>query len=235
MIQYITDFDKHSSFIDSFSNDPEFSDPMLEANEQAVEQLKKTAAKPNRQAIGVFREQDLTGFFLFLIIKEENYIEMLTGLSKEAQAYREMFRYLQEHFPRYRADFVLNPANKWLRSGLEERGAGFEKEQNKMVYQHCAPQVDTIGVEELTSKYEKQYLAIHRDTGYWTGEKILEAPERFRSLIALEQDRVVGYVDVTYCYDENEPFDLFVPEDCRRKGYGRKLLAKALMMNEPGD
>ena len=40
-------------------------------------------------------------------------------------------------------------------------------------------------------------------------------------------------MDVTYCFEENEPFDLLVLEKYRRKGYGRKMLAKALEMNHP--
>ncbi|MBD5460380.1 MAG: GNAT family N-acetyltransferase [Lachnospiraceae bacterium] len=44
---------------------------------------------------------------------------------------------------------------------------------------------------------------------------------------------MVGYLDVTCCHEENEPYDLWVREEYRRKGYGRKLLAKALEMNKP--
>ena len=44
---------------------------------------------------------------------------------------------------------------------------------------------------------------------------------------------VVGYLDVTHCYEENEPYSLQVLAAHRRRGWGRKLLAKALELNRP--
>lgn len=46
---------------------------------------------------------------------------------------------------------------------------------------------------------------------------------------------MVGYLDVTHCFAENEPFDLVVLPEYRRMGYGKKLLAKALELNRPND
>lgn len=72
---------------------------------------------------------------------------------------------------------------------------------------------------------------------YWTGEKIAAAPEKFRTFLAINlainQGRVIGYLDVTHCFEENEPYDIYVLPEYRRKGYGRKLLAKALDCNQP--
>ena len=68
---------------------------------------------------------------------------------------------------------------------------------------------------------------------YWTGEKVVQAQDRFRTFLAIHDGKVVGYMDVTYIFEENEPVDLFVLEEYRRMGYGRKLLAKALEMNVP--
>ena len=64
-------------------------------------------------------------------------------------------------------------------------------------------------------------------------EKVVAATDRFRTLIAICNGKVVGYIDVTYTHKENEPFDLLVLKEYRRMGYGRKLLAKALEMNRP--
>ena len=93
--------------------------------------------------------------------------------------------------------------------------------------------IDTAGVELYSEKYAQQYFAIHNKDMYWTGEKVVQAQDRFRTILAIHDGKVIGYMDVTYCFDENEPFDLFVLEDYRRKGYGRKLLAKALELNQP--
>ena len=93
--------------------------------------------------------------------------------------------------------------------------------------------LDTTGVELLSEKYKEPYCAIHNKDMYWTGEKVVQAQDRFRTLLAIHDEKVVGYMDVTYIFEENEPVDLFVLEEYRRRGYGRKLLAKALEMNQP--
>ena len=78
-----------------------------------------------------------------------------------------------------------------------------------------------------------EYCVIHGKDMYWTGEKIAAAPEKFRTFLAINQGRVIGYLDVTHCFEENEPYDIYVLPEYRRKGYGRKLLAKALDCNQP--
>ena len=40
---------------------------------------------------------------------------------------------------------------------------------------------------------------------------------------------------MTHCFDENEPYDLWVRPEARRRGWGRKLMTKALELNHPKD
>ena len=61
-------------------------------------------------------------------------------------------------------------------------------------------------------KYREGYTAIHSTDVYWTAERVLGAPERFRVILAVDTGEVVGYIDITTNYDENEPFDVFVKE-----------------------
>ena len=70
---------------------------------------------------------------------------------------------------------------------------------------------------------------------YWTGEKVIKASDRFKTFVVIEDGIVTGYIDVTHCFAENEPYDILVKKEYRRKGYGRQLLAKALKENEPKD
>ena len=61
-----------------------------------------------------------------------------------------------------------------------------------------------------------EYCVIHGKDMYWTGEKIAAAPEKFRTFLAINQGRVVGYLDVTHCFEENEPYDIYhwqIPEE----------------------
>lgn len=64
-------------------------------------------------------------------------------------------------------------------------------------------------------------------------EKVVAALDRFRVLVAIHKGHAVGYMDVTHCFDENEPYDLLVLKECRGMGYGKKLMTKALKLNGP--
>ncbi len=234
-IERITSFDECEAFVRGFCRDNAFSDPMLSNNEQIKHNLIKAIEKPkDHLVIDVFDGQRMVGLFSFLTLAEEKYLEMLAGLSRDEEAYHTVFRYLRERFASYSADFVFNPNNHLLLDLLKQQGAEFDTEQYKMVFaSHDVPHIDTSGVELLTEPYIPSYLQMHNNDLYWTGSKVIEAADRFRVFVAIEDGQVVGYLDVTYCFEENEPFDLLVQEAHRRKGYGRKLLAKALKMNEP--
>ncbi|MGN1001619.1 MAG: GNAT family N-acetyltransferase [Oscillospiraceae bacterium] len=234
MIRIIKTYDECRNFASGFNGDPNFSDPMLCHEEQLQNNLIKSIEKPDRHCVfGIYREEQMIGLFAFLVLRHEQYIEMLVGLSREKEAYLEMFSYLEQCFPGCSADFVFNPGNFILKELLELRNAHFEPEQQKMVLGTPVLGFDTTGVELLSEEYKEQYCAIHNKDMYWTGERVVTARDRFRTLLAIQNGKVVGYMDVTCCFDENEPFDLFILEEYRRMGYGRKLLAKALELNQP--
>ncbi len=92
---------------------------------------------------------------------------------------------------------------------------------------------DTSGIESLSEQYKEQYFAMHDTDRYWTGEKVAEAEERFNVYLAIDDGTVVGYLDITKCFDENEPFDIVVMKQHRRKGWGRKLMVAAIEGNRP--
>ncbi len=234
-IKNIASFDECEAFVRGFCHNNAFSDPMLSNDEQIKHNLIKAIENPKDHVVlGVFDGRRMVGLFSFLALAEEKYLEMLVGLSRDEEAYGRIFEYLDEHFASYSADFVFNPNNRLLYDLLRRRGAEFETEQYKMVFaSHDVPQIDTSGVELLTEKTIPSYLAMHNTDLYWTGGKVIEAADRFRTFVAVENEQVVGYLDVTHCFEENEPFDLLVQAEHRRKGYGRKLLAKALERNAP--
>ena len=233
MIKTIKEYEECSAFAASFQGDPYFSDPMLCSEEQVQCNLIKSIERQDCDVLGVYRERQMIGLFALLVLPDEKYIEMLVGLSHEREAYLEMLCYLEQHYPGYDADFVFNPGNYILKELLDLHGAECEPEQQKMVLGTPVQGIDTTGIEPLSERYTAQYCDIHNKDMYWTGERVAQAQERFRTFLAIHDGKVVGYLDVTYIFKENEPFDLFVLEQYRRRGYGRKLLAKALEQNEP--
>lgn len=234
MIQRMTSVGECLDFMGTFYEDPQFSDPMLSDKEQFQRNFARAMEKPETHCTwGIFRAGKMIGLFTFLVLPEEKYLEMLVGLCRDRDGYREILEHLEGHYPGYDADFVFNPQNFLLKSALQKRGAEFEPEQQKMVLKSPAPQEDTSGVEAYTPQYARQYFAIHNQDMYWTGEKVAAATERFRTYLALHKGKVVGYLDVTCCFAENEIYDLLVLPEYRRMGYGGKLLAKALQENGP--
>ncbi|MBR2263780.1 MAG: GNAT family N-acetyltransferase [Firmicutes bacterium] len=235
MIDRLTSFDSCLDFIHELNNDPCFSDPMLSTPGQVERNLMNSLDKPNDHVLGVYENGEMTGLFDFLIMEEDRYIEMIVGLSRSAAAYEEIMDWLKANYPGYQADFVFNPANRVLKELLERNDAEFDKEQQKMVLHDRHLQIDTTGIELLSKAYEEQYKAIHGTEVYWTAERVIEAPERFRVLLAVEDGHVLGYIDITKCFDDNEPFDVWVEPSFRRRGWGRKLVAKAIELNRPAD
>lgn len=234
MIRPVKTYEECRAFAAGFQGDPCFSAPMLSSEEQVQCNLVRPIENPDRHCVfGVYREETLIGLFAFLVIRDEQYAEMLVGLSWEKSAYQEALQYLEQHFPGYGVDFVFNPGNSLLREQLRLRKADFEPEQQKLVQEAPAPKIDTTSIVPLSSQYAKQYCAIHNKDMYWTGEKVAQAQDRFHTFLAVHDGRVVGYIDVTCTFKENEPYDLLVLEEYRRMGYGRKLLAKALEANAP--
>lgn len=233
-VKKIMSFDECETFVRGFCADAVFSDPMLSNDEEIKCNLIKAIEKTERCAvIGIFKGRQMIGLFSFLALEDERYLEMLVGLSRDEEAYSRMFTYLSERFASYNADFVFNPNNYLLCELLQRKGAEFDIEQQKMVFVNSVPDIDTSGVELLTEPYIPSYLEMHNTDMYWTGDKVIEAKDRFRTLVAIEDGCVVGYLDVTSSFEENEPYDLLVKEEHRGKGHGRKLLAKALEMNKP--
>ena len=233
MVRTLTELDTCWNFINEINADPAFSEPMLQTKEQIECNLKEALTSRDRVPLGVFSDGEMTGLFVFLILEDESYIEMLVGLSKEPAAYEEIADWLQVHYRGYQVDFVFNPKNTVILDMLRRRGAAFYPEQFKMVLTEDCPTVDTTGIEPLSPAYEDQYVALHATDLYWTGERILKALDTFRVFLAVDGGTVVGYIDVTKNNEENEPFDFLVKKDRRRMGWGRKLLYKAIEENRP--
>ncbi len=233
MIQILTSLDSCMEFIRDVNADPVFSDPMLATDEQWENNLMKSVERPDKEVLGVYRDDVLIGFFVFVIAVEDRNLEMIVGLSRHAEAYTEIADYLQKKYPGFQADFVFNPRNYLLREMLEQRGADFDPEQQKMTFSGKAPEVDTEGIVPLSDETMDQYAAMHNTEMFWTAEKVAKRPDRFNVFLAVDHGKVVGYIDVTNCYGENEIYDILVKEEYRRKGWGRKLLGKALKENEP--
>lgn len=232
MINRITDINGYEGYIQSFMSDPVFSVTSV-SGLSLIERMQELLKKPDHVCYSVTDNNRITGMFAFIILENDRYAEMLLALSREANAVNEVLEYIKSNYAGYQFDFVFNPRDHLLATALRERETEFDTEQQKMVYDHTPVNVDVSDIELISPEYEQQYIEMHNTDVYWTAERVLQAQDTFRTYIALDGVNVAGYVDVTYNLKDNEPFDLYVKPQYRRLGYGRKLMARALMDNEP--
>lgn len=125
-----------------------------------------------------------------------------------------------------------------LLAGLSRKAAAYDALLSHLQAAYPGYQADFVysprsRVQLYTPAFRAQYLALHDDDRYWTGERVLAAQDTFRVLLAIEDGAVAGYLDLTYRNAENEPYDLFVREKSRRRGLGRALLSCAIEKNRP--
>ncbi|MBR5960888.1 MAG: GNAT family N-acetyltransferase [Clostridia bacterium] len=230
----IKNLEPWTGFIKEVNSDPRFANPTIATPEAYERKIDQAADDPEKLVLGILEDGVQQGLFVFSVLKDERYMEMLAGLSRSGEAYEAMAEYLQESFPGFEADFVFNPANDLLTDLLKRKGADLDPEQQFMKLTGNPPAVDTEGIELLSDPWKEQYFALHNKDMYWTGERIAEEPDFYRVFIAVEDQRVVGYIDVSWPKCPNYVCDVLVAEESRGRGWGRKLLAKAIEMNGSG-
>lgn len=232
MIKKLNEIDSYMSFILTLNNDSSYNEPMLSTEEQIQDNLIKAVKNKNNVTLGIFDDNIIIGLFVFLIIEEEKYGEMLVGLSKDKKAYDELFAYLKDNYIGYKMDFIYNPKNDLIQAKLKEYNATFDIEQLNMVLTNYKKKNRTHEVVIYDDKYRDAYLSIHDDMNkYWTKDKVLNALDRFRIILAIVDNKVVGYIDITHKYDENEPYDIFVLEEYRNRGIATDMLSLAIELN----
>lgn len=230
MIKEIYSFDLFGKFIKDFSGDSVFSDPHFEFDN---DNLFNSLRKDNKKAYIVAEEEKVNGLFVWLILPDEKYIEMLIGLSKEESAIREMLAFIENEYKGYQLDFVINPQHTVFCNLLQSKNAVFEEEQQWMAWEKEIDNQYQHEIVLLSQEYEAQYIEKHNTDTYWTAEKVIAAKDKFRILLAIDEGNVIGYIDVTYCYEKNEPYAIWVDNEFRNKGYEQALLQTAIRMNKP--
>ena len=230
MIREIRSFEEYEGFIGELSEHPLYYDPHFRHDPG---NLYRAIESDDKRSFAVLDNGTVTGLFVWLILPEERFVEMLIGFTKREEAFWEMLAFLEKDYPGYQMDFVLNPRNPAIIRPLKAKGAKFEPEQQKMLQRGIVPRIAAEHVVPYSEKWKEQYCALHNKDTYWTAERILSTENKFRVLLAIENGQVRGYLDVTCCHEENEIYDLYVMPGAAERGYGRELLAKAVELNGP--
>ncbi len=228
MLKEITSLDGYETFIEEICSDSNYVDPhyLYDHNN-----LYNAFEKRNQHVYANINDGNIDGIFVLLILPNEKYIEMIIGLSKSEHAYNELFKYLEKDYKGYRCDFVINPKNILLKNILVSKDAKFENEQQRMIARFPSHKQYPLDIQLYTEQWKQAYINMHVKETYWTAEKVLSAFNRFRVFLAIHQGQLVGYLDVTYTYKQNEPYSLFILPEYQNLGYEQALLSKAIQMN----
>ncbi len=206
------------------------ADPAFSTSDDAAARMQISVKDPHIHTFGVYEDDAPSAAFAFLISEAERYLELIAAVYASGGACDRMFDWVRERYAGFRADFVFRPENVLLREALRRKGATFYPEQQRMTLAAKKPGIDTFGVEPLSERFREQYIAMHDLDCYWTGERVAAALDRFRVYLAIQNDRVVGYLDTVDGYVE----DILVQKEHRNRGWGRKLLACAIAENPDG-
>lgn len=220
MIRSIRSWEPYSSFLTAYP--------------QEAVGLADAFARKEALFFGAFEGEEMTGLFVFSRF-EENYLVMGRWLTRSETAGREMLAYLKGTYPGYGVEFTFSPRDTLLRKLLAEVGATIFPEQRDMALAGPVQPIDLTGIEPLSKAQEQAYFALHRDSDpegetYWTGEMVAADKEEFLVLLALENGVPVGYLDLGLGDEGNNVGDLYVDSAHRRRGWGRKLLGKAVAL-----
>lgn len=228
MIIEIDSLENYEDYIKDISIDQCFSDPHFSYDSG---NLYRALEKKNQTVYVTKQNEVVTGIYAWLVIPEEKYVELIIGLSRSRESWEEMISFTETQNPNSKIDLVINPKNILIAEILERKQATFEEPTEKLRLVRRTELNINGKVEELSEKYKDQYLSLHNKDTYWTGERVLEAKDRFRVLVAIEHEEVVGYLDITSSFPENEPYDLFTKEGF--KEYRKALISKAIELNKP--
>lgn len=230
MIQEIYSFDEYEGFISGLNEHPQYSDPHFSYDKN---NLYCSLKSKDKHAFVVLENGICKVLFVFIILPDDRYVEMLIGFTKVEEAFTEMFDYMEKNYCGYQMDFVFNPQNMAIYKPLKLKGAIFEPEQMKMIQDGSLPNVSTNNIEQLSDKWMKQYCDIHDTDTYWTAKRIVSVLDKFRVLLVVKDEQVLGYLDVQSLYDVNEIYALYIKPEALHQGYELSLLTKAIELNKP--
>ena len=132
-----------------------------------------------------------------------------------------MLAFIENEYKGYQLDFVINPQHKLFYNLLQSKNAKFEEEQQWMAWEKEIDNQHQHEIVLLTQEYETQYIEKHNKDTYWTAEKVIEAKDRFRVFLAIHEEKVVGYIDVTYCYEKTNHMTYGQIMDFKTRGMSR--------------
>lgn len=196
--------------------------------ERAAAEPANLLADPSDLLLGAYEQDRLVGLFRVLVIPKDSYVQLLDAFTHSSDAIREVVGFLRERYGGYHLDCVYHPDVSAMQDAFTALGASFYPIMFDMHLDKHIPFEHSHTIIPYRDEYRDEYVAIHDTDVYWTAERVLEATHVFRVFLAVEDGHVVGYLNTTYASDENEIYNVLVPEAHRNRGIAKALVDAAV-------
>ncbi|OZV13204.1 hypothetical protein CIW83_04835 [Tissierella sp. P1] len=199
-----------------------------------LRQFKNMINHPNNELLILTDHINILGVLALLVEPEEMYLEAIGGVFAENNykaVAKEFYAYVKDNFKGYRFDAAYPRENEQAIDFMKTIGAklldfDYEFRLSKNEYESMT---EVGNIILLNEKYYESFVEIHNKFHpdvYWTGERLLEALDKFDIFIILEDDKVVGSI-VTSKFSK-EIYLMEVAEDKQNLGYGTALINKSV-------
>lgn len=180
--------------------------------------------------IADYTQNKIRGVFACLAEPESKYLECLGGFFINEEVLQDFIMYFKNIYSGWHLDLVYPKENKLVLDYLKENNGDFFPMQIEMeIYKDQVKKENyVLSISEYKDIYFEGYKKIHDTTCYWIADKVVKAKEKFSVYLALENDEVIGYLDISKNNEVSLIYNIFVKENFRKKGYGRALMQQAL-------
>jgi N-acetylglutamate synthase-like GNAT family acetyltransferase len=197
-------------------------------------QFEKMLAHPHDRLLIFEENNQICGVLALLADPHEKYLEAIGGVFAERKYHlvaKAFFDYIARSYSGYSMHAAYPEENEQAIKFMESIGAELEDSDYEMRIKKgeilvCCCCKDVM---QLTERYFASFKEFHdaqHPNVFWTGEKLLDAQDKFRIHIVTENEKVIGSV-VTSRQTE-EIFFIAVVDDKQESAYGKPLLLQAV-------
>lgn len=201
--------------------------------ESILKQFERMIKHPYDELLISTDGDDVLGLLALLVEPEDKYLEFVGGVFAEDNfdaIGEEFFKYIKGKYKGYHLDAAYPEENVQAIGFMESIGAklidfNYEYRINKDDFKSLYEVDNVIYINE---KYNEDFINLHNrmnPDAYWTGEKLINALDKFDIFLALEDDKVIGSI-VTSKFNKKVDEIYFISVE---KGKENLHLEKALL------
>lgn len=205
--------------------------------EGILKQFERMIHRPNDELLVSSDGNSILGLLALLVEPEDKYLELVGGVFAEDNyqaVANEFFEYIRKKYKGYHLDAAYPEENVQAIGFMESIGAklmdfDYEYRINRDDFNSLHKADNIIYIDE---KYHDDFINLHNrmnPNAYWTGEKLIDALDKFDIFLALEDDKVIGSI-VTSKFNKkaDEIYFLSVEEGKQNLDLEEDLLNRAI-------